>query len=96
MLTSVEDANHHKTLYDYDVLSRLTKTTDALGVPTRMYYDANGNLTEVVADNGATTFYAYDTRNRRTQQFPNLILKRATMRCSMLPQARVQDRCGTC
>jgi RHS repeat-associated protein len=56
---------------DYDAFGRLIKTTFAAGTPqesTRLYeYDAAGNRTAEIDENGNRTEYAYDVMNRLIQ-----------------------------
>jgi RHS repeat-associated protein len=62
---TLEDANTHTTMQNFDVLSELTTKTlpDGTLTETRQY-DNNGNLASVTHFNGAVTTYTYDTLNR--------------------------------
>ena len=53
--------------YQYDVLGRLTQTTDANGFTLQYQYDANNNLTQLTYPDGNSVTYTYDALNRLTQ-----------------------------
>lgn len=65
--TMIEPGGQTITTYTYDSMSRMTTTTDALGIVTTLAYDDRGNLIEKVEDytaDGTTgrnirTIYAY-------------------------------------
>jgi len=60
-LTSQTDPNANpSTTHNYDALSRLQQTMDALGGKTGYGYDTNDRLIAVSAPNGATTQYSFD------------------------------------
>jgi len=56
-----------KTEYNYDLLDRLTQTTqyltDSEKLVTQFQYDANDNRIKVIDAEGSTTNYLYDERN---------------------------------
>ena len=57
-----------KTLYSYDALDRLIKSTDANGKSTQFTYDATGQITQSTDALGRTTQYEYDKLARLTKQ----------------------------
>lgn len=60
-LTEETDPNENpSTTHDYDALSRLTETVDAISGETTYDYTVTDQLAEVVTPNGATTQYVYD------------------------------------
>ena len=60
-------ANGASISYTYDMLNRLTNTTDLITSTTNTYdFDAAGNLQTVRYHNGVTNRYAYDALNRLT------------------------------
>ena len=80
--TAFIDPNGNKTQVEYDLMNRVTKTTqpdpDGPGPlsssVSRMEYDAEGNLTTTVDPMGHTTTAEYDSRNRQvavTQSDPD-------------------------
>ena len=53
-----------RTQYEYDLLNRPWRITDALGGQTSLSYDANGNVVTVTDARGSTTGYTYDAMDR--------------------------------
>lgn len=61
------------TIYDYDVLNRLTQVVDPLNGNTGFTYDPNGNLLTVTDARNNTTTYTYENMDRlATRQDPLL------------------------
>jgi RHS repeat-associated protein len=62
---TLEDANLHTTVSNFDLLGEVTAKTlpDATLTETRQY-DQNGNLTSLTHFNGIVTSYSYDSLNR--------------------------------
>ncbi|MCQ9427021.1 RHS repeat-associated core domain-containing protein [Pseudomonas sp. LJDD11] len=72
LLLEQRDDFGNKTLYSYDLLGRLVKTS-APGVSTRLSYDSNERLTEEtvtdeVSKTSMTITYKYDTQDRETER----------------------------
>jgi YD repeat-containing protein len=58
------DGINNTTRYDYDVLNRQVKVTDAKNGITSTNYDAVGNLAKITDSVGNSTTYLYDAVNR--------------------------------
>lgn len=56
------------TQYEYDLLQRLIKKTDANGAVTRYSYDPRGNLITLIDPVGVTTSFEYDANGRLVQK----------------------------
>ena len=71
LLDTLTDALGRVTDYDYDAVGRLSQARFAVGTAyearQQFEYDAAGNLTAFVNENGSRTQYTYDTRNRLIQ-----------------------------
>jgi RHS repeat-associated protein len=52
------------TIYDYDVLNRLTRVNDPLNGLTQFGYDPNGNLLSVTDARNNSTIYTYENMDR--------------------------------
>ncbi len=65
---TVTDADHAATTILADDMGLIVQTTDPLGNITRNSYDADSNLTSVVAPDGTTTTYQYDSRGNITSE----------------------------
>lgn len=63
-LSSWEDPQFTVNSYQYDVLDRLTESTDGGNRKTQYRYDLNGNLIQMTDRNNIIVFYAYDGLNR--------------------------------
>ena len=59
-----DPASERVTTYAYDLLNRLTRTTDPNGGVTTQTYDVAGNVASIARPNGVTTTTTYDARNR--------------------------------
>ncbi|MBU2221401.1 MAG: hypothetical protein KJ722_02160 [Candidatus Omnitrophica bacterium] len=55
--------NWQATVYDYDVLDRIIRVTDALAQATNFAYDANDNRNKVIDAETNKTEYVYEERN---------------------------------
>jgi RHS repeat-associated protein len=62
------DGEEQVARYDYDVLGRLTKVTDALGNQTLVSYDMLGRRTRVEDPNAGTFEYRYDNQGQLIEQ----------------------------
>ena len=62
------DAEENATLYSYDALGRLTKTTDPLGGETIQTWDAKDNLLTLTDAEGNTHRFEYDAAGRLTKE----------------------------
>jgi RHS repeat-associated protein len=60
----IEDANDHKTAYEYDLNSRQTAVTLSLSQRSTTTYDAVGNVRSITDFNGDTITYSYNEQNR--------------------------------
>ncbi|MGW1258939.1 hypothetical protein ACWD5Q_28070 [Streptomyces sp. NPDC002513] len=60
--TTVTDANTHATTYVTDDFARPVQTTNAKNQVTKLSWDADNNVTQLVEDNGATTKWTYDPK----------------------------------
>ena len=60
VLSTTDPNNNPPTVHQYDALSRLVQTVNALGGGTGYSYDTADRATEVAAPNGAVTQYVYD------------------------------------
>jgi RHS repeat-associated protein len=63
--TRQTDPNGHATVYAYDALDRLTRTTYADGTAMTYIYDKAGNLTRQTDPTGSVIVHAYDAADRR-------------------------------
>jgi RHS repeat-associated protein len=68
-LKSMTDTAGNQWSWTYDVLGRLTDTTDPDKGATSNGYDAAGRLTSSTDARGTTLDYAYDTLDRRTDEY---------------------------
>jgi YD repeat-containing protein len=60
----IEDANNHRTKYEYDKNSRRTVVELPEGQRSHTIYDAVGNIVSYTDFNRDTTNYLYDEQNR--------------------------------
>jgi RHS repeat-associated protein len=60
--TTVTDAESHATAYVTDDFARPVQTTNAKNQVTKLSWDADNNVTQLVEDNGATTKWTYDPK----------------------------------
>ncbi|MEW2626097.1 DNRLRE domain-containing protein [Streptomyces sp. NPDC048106] len=60
--TTVTDAESHATTYVTDDFTRPVQTTNAKNQVTKLAWDADNNVTQLVEDNGATTKWTYDPK----------------------------------
>jgi RHS repeat-associated protein len=64
VIDSITDCAGRTWFYSYNKLNRLITATNPEGGVTRLDYDANGNLSEVVDPRGKVTKFKYDSNNR--------------------------------
>ncbi|MEU2742065.1 DNRLRE domain-containing protein [Streptomyces sp. NPDC007095] len=60
--TTVTDAESHVTTSVTDDFARPVQTTNAKNQVTKMSWDADNNVTQLIEDNGATTKWTYDPK----------------------------------
>jgi RHS repeat-associated protein len=60
--TTVTDGESHATTYVTDDFARPVQSTNAKSQVTRLGWDADNNVTQLVEDNGATTKWTYDPK----------------------------------
>ncbi|CAG6394691.1 RHS repeat-associated core domain-containing protein [Actinacidiphila cocklensis] len=60
--TTVTDAEQHATTSVTDDFARPVQTTNAKNQVTKLAWDADNNVTQLVEDNGATTKWTYDPK----------------------------------
>jgi YD repeat-containing protein len=65
---TITDADHNATTILQDDMGLIVQTTDPLGNITRYTYDADSNLTEIVAADGTTTTFTYDSLGNLTSE----------------------------
>jgi RHS repeat-associated protein len=65
--SSVVDPRENEATYEYDLLDRMTKSSEPLEVTTEYGYDASGDLTSVKDPRGYTTEYGYDKLGRTVE-----------------------------
>ena len=61
---TVIEPNGHTTSYQFDVVNRVVRVTNAAGDVTQMAYDPVGNLVTKTIANGNVISYVYDSLNR--------------------------------
>lgn len=59
---TVTDVEGNPTAYHLDGFGRPTRVVNALGQTTRLTWDADNNVVELVEDNGAATTWVYDEK----------------------------------
>jgi RHS repeat-associated protein len=60
--TTVTDSLQHVSTYVTDDFARSVQTTNAKNQVTKLSWDADNNVTQLVEDNGATTKWTYDPK----------------------------------
>jgi YD repeat-containing protein len=67
-LTSITDANHNQTVFDYDEFGRVKQTNFPSSQIETYSYDANNNLLSKTDRKNQTIQYVYDVLNRLTRK----------------------------
>jgi len=67
-LNSIEDANHHVTTFEYDLLGRLNKEMDPLGNTIEYTYYPDSDLWTKTDGNGNTIEYGYNNVGQLTRK----------------------------
>ncbi len=71
-LTSLTDARGNRTVFEYDLSSRLVKETSPMGYSKSYTHDPSGNRLTRTDEKGDVTLYSYDPLNRlRSIRYPN-------------------------
>lgn len=91
---AVTDPMGGRTLYEFDGLDRLTRTTDALAGVTQLAYDANSNLTSLTDAKGGITTWIYDSKDRLSSRTDPLLMVESYLYDGNDNVTRLTDRRG--
>lgn len=75
MLGHVTDVLDYVTAFEYDMMDRVTRTTDPMGHPVTFLYNAKGQLVGTANADGTTLYYSYDATGEGTNWWTQSVKK---------------------